>query len=399
MSKTMNSWFFMRDGLGTFRLEPETHRQFLFGSKERRQRDYILDELEGAGFSGDGHKSVIYGEYGLGKTHMCRNLSFEIERRGMDIIPVYIKCSAYTSKEPFQSLFKEMVTGHAPSFVNNVATQYAQMVKANEATPLEDIVQSEQIGFVMTKGLTAVDLDAVRNSLRWLGGEAKVPMGLISHSLRPQLTDSREFGAVMRGLAHMFNTVERKVPLYLVDEAERFENVTHVDTFASWLAALRELTEIVHVGMMFFVGAKTRDRLPTIVVQDEIVRRIGVANYVEFHNPSRDQMRDFLVELFSTFVRKGEVPEAHRGLMDKTLDSTVPSELLEITQGNAERLKTFPFEPDAFEEFIEQVTAGDLTNKPSEVLIRLQKAAQRAMKKEQRVIDSAIVEQISTEGF
>jgi len=331
---------------------------------------------------------------------MCRNLAFEIERRSMAIIPVYIKCSAYTSKEPFQGLFKEMVTGHSPTFVNDVATRYAQMVKAKEAPPLEEILQSEPISFVMTKGLTAVDPDAVRNSLRWLGGEEKVPMGLISHALRPQLTDSREFGAVMRGLAHMFISVERKVPLYLVDEAERFENITHVDTFASWLASLRELTEIVRVGMMFFVGAKSRDRLPTVLVQPEIVRRIGVANYLEFLNPSRDEMRNFLLELFATLIKKGEVPAAHRSVMSGgALDSTVPSGLGQVTQGNEERLKTFPFEPDAFEDFLQQVTAGDLTNKPSEVLIRLQKAAQRAMKNEQRMIDSAIVEQLGTEGY
>src|SRR5207302_10373500 len=111
-------------------------------------------------------------------------------------------------------------------------------------------------------GLTAVDHDAVRNCMRWLGGEPKVPMALISQALKPQLTDSKEFGAVMRGLSHMFITVDQKVPLYLVDEAERFENVTNVDTFASWLASLRELTEIVDLGLLFFVGAKTRNNLP-----------------------------------------------------------------------------------------------------------------------------------------
>jgi len=400
MQKTMDNWFFMRPGFNTFRLEPDKHRQFLFGQRERRQRDFLLGELEGACYSNDGHKAAIYGDYGLGKTHQCHNIMYEIERRRMNLLPVYIKCSAYTSKEPFQSLFKEMVTRHPSEELGRVATEYARMVARKEAAPLTEIVQSEDIALVMSKGLTAVEPDEVRNSMRWLGGEAKVQMGLISKALKPQLTDSREFGGVMRGLAHMFVSVDQRVLLYLVDEAERFENVTNVDTFANWLASTRELTEILGVGIMFLIGAKTRNNLPTIFVQDEIVRRIGVANYVEFVNPSRDDLREFLLELFQTFIRKGEVPEVHAGVVDEAArDATVPEELLALIGADSKRLSTYPFEPDAFDTFVEQVTAGDLASKPSEVLLRLQKSAQRAMRYNVRTIDETIVEAVNSEGF
>src|SRR4026207_2451335 len=157
MSKTMDAWFFMRPGFTTFRLEPEKHRQFLFGTRERQQRDYLLGEIEGASYSNDGHKAVIFGDYGRGKTHMCHNLVFELHRRDMKLVPVYIKCSAYTSKEPFRSLFKEMVTGHSTEDVNRLANAYAQMHLRGDAPPLLDIVQSEDLALVMTKGLTAVE--------------------------------------------------------------------------------------------------------------------------------------------------------------------------------------------------------------------------------------------------
>jgi len=400
MEKTMSSWFFMRPGFSTFRLEPEKHPQFLFGTRERRQRDYLLGEIEGACYGKDGYKSVIFGDYGRGKTHMCHNLQFEIKRQNMAINPVYIKCSAYISKEPFQSLFREMITRHRTDDVKRVATEYVRLTKEGGAQPIRDIVQSEDIAFVINNGLTAVNEEAVRNCMRWLGGEPKVPMQLISNSLKPQLTDSRDFGAVMRGFAHMFSTVDNNVLLYLVDEAERFENVTNVDTFAGWLASIRELTEIPGVGLMFFVGALSRNNLPTLLVQEEVMRRIGVANYVEFQNPSREELRDFLLELFATFVRKGEVPEQHRGVVaDDARDPVVPEELQRLTGGEAKRLETYPFEPDAFDEFIEQAAAGHMSSKPSEVLIRLLKAAQRSMRKNQHTIGRAIVEEVNSEGL
>lgn len=400
MSKTMASWFFMRPGFSTFRLEPDQHPEYLFGTRERQKRDMLLEEIEGASYSNDGHKAVIFGDYGRGKTRMCHNLAFEIERNGLTVVPVYIKCSAYTSKEPFPSLFKEMVGRHSTDEVRRIASEYVRRMGKDGVPQLADVVQSEDIALVMSKGLTAVDHDVVRNSMRWLGGEAKVPMGLISQSLKAQLTDSREFGSVMRGLSQMFVTIEKKVPLYLVDEAERFQNVANNDTYWSWLAALRELTEIVNAGFMFFIGANTRNDLPTILVQEEVMRRIGVSNYVEFQNPGRDDLREFLLEMLGTFIRKGEAPEPHRSILtEEARDNTVPQELLDLTEGDADRLETYPFEPEAFDEFIEQLTASDKSSKPSEALIRLQKAAQRAMRTNVRLIDSKIVAAVGAEGF
>ncbi len=37
MTKKMDTWFHMRPGFDSFRLEPDKHRQFLFGDQERRQ--------------------------------------------------------------------------------------------------------------------------------------------------------------------------------------------------------------------------------------------------------------------------------------------------------------------------------------------------------------------------
>src|ERR1041384_8716804 len=197
-------------------------------------------------------------------------------------------------------------------------------------------------------------------------------MSSISDSIKPQLADSREFGAVMRGLAALFATVDGKVPLYLIDEAERFQNITNPDMYFTWLASIRELTALHNVGMLFLIGAKTRNELPNIFVTDEVVRRIGVSNYIEFTNPSHDELEEFLLELLQTFIRKGEVPAPHREIVDPVaLDAAVPDELAQITGKDADRLRTFPFDPDAFDEFVEQATRGELASKPSEVLLRL----------------------------
>ncbi|HEX3660162.1 MAG TPA: hypothetical protein VHU89_01955 [Acidobacteriaceae bacterium] len=70
------------------------------------------------------------------------------------------------------------------------------------------MIDFEDIAEVMSKVLTAINIDEVKKAMRWLGGEPKIEMATALPALQPQLTDSREFGAVLRALAHMYATVD-----------------------------------------------------------------------------------------------------------------------------------------------------------------------------------------------
>jgi hypothetical protein len=396
--RNMAGWFYMRSGFETFLLQPERHARYVFGERDRRQRDRLLESLEEASYSRDGYKAAIYGDYGRGKTHQCHNLIFEIKRRGLPFVPIYVKCSAFKKKEMFTALFRQLLFGHAPEEIQAVATEYARRVNASQASPLTDLIHSADIVNVITRGLTAPNPEAVKISMRWLAGEPKIDLTMLGGSLKPQLVDSGDYGDVMRCIAQMYLEVRQEVPLYIVDEAERLQNVTDNDSYFAWLAALRELTEIHNVALLLMVGAHTRDQLPTILVQEEIVRRIGVANYMEFVNPGRDDLKTFLIEQFQTSIRKGSVPDSQREVMDAiALDEAVPAGLRDATGGNAQRLESFPFEPEALDDFVAQVATGEMANKPSEAQLRLQKAAQRTMRLGRRTIERDVVDSLATD--
>ena len=109
--RTMTEYFFMRDGFKSFRLEPDKHNYLIFGDRDRVQRDYLLDHLEEASYSLEGYKSVVIGDYGRGKTHQSKNLEYEIKRRGLNLYPLYIKCTEFKSKEQFSAFFRELLLG------------------------------------------------------------------------------------------------------------------------------------------------------------------------------------------------------------------------------------------------------------------------------------------------
>jgi hypothetical protein len=294
-----------------------------------------------------------------------------------------------------------MILAHEPKEIRRIAGAYKKMLDEGKAPPLSEITGNEDIADVMTEGLIAPSDRIVKKCMRWLGGEPKINMEEIEQGhVTEQLTTGREFAAVLRGIAHMYRVVDGDVLLYLVDEAERMEGVTHADTFTTWRSAVREITEESGVAIIFLVGARSRNDLPVLFVQHEIMRRIGAANYTEIVNPSKEQLSEFVLELLRIKVRKGEVPESQWDALDgDALDDAVPSELMTIVGNDPNRLSTYPFEPDAFKDFIEHLLVAEFGNKPSEVLERLQKAAQLAHTSSKRTIDRAIVEAVQNEGF
>lgn len=286
-----------------------------------------------------------------------------------------------------------------------MAEEYQRRLRNGAVAQMREVTDSEDLGTVFEKGLAAPNLELVRKCVRWLGGEDKIDMSAISSALPSRLNVSKEFGGVMKGIVHLFREVGvgvARVPLFLIDEAERFEQVTHPDTYWTWIAALRELTEINGVGLVFFVGAKTQDNIPAHLIVDEVRTRIGVINYVEFYNPDRTALRDFLLELFATLIGKGPVPSEHRdALSDLGVDishEAIPEDLAKITSGDGVTLETFPFTEEALDAFVRSCAEAELANKPREVLIRTQKAATRSMRRGQRLIDISIVDEIVRES-
>lgn len=401
--KNLSNFFFMREGFQTFHLEPQKHNFLLFGKRDRAQRDHLLVHLEELSYSMEGYKSVVIGDFGRGKTHQSRNLEYEIKRRKLSLYPIYVKCTEFKTKEPFSTFFKELVLGIPTEVLNGMAQAYEGKVRSEGRPSLNNVIGDEDVARVFRSGLAAPNLDVVRLSMRWLGGEQKLDMRLVAGDL-PALQVSKQFGAVMKGLVHLFLEIEGAVPVYFVDEAERFALVTNTDFYWSWLAALRELTEIVGAGLVFFIGSKSRDDMPVMFMQHEVMTRIGTSNYVELYNQGREDLKDFLGELFQTIIRKGPVPAVmqpilHEVLGAKALDDAVPEDLKSILEENGESLDSYPLTNEALEQFVEHCAMSDLSNKPREVLKLLQKAASRAMRKDCKLIDASILEEILRDGI
>lgn len=398
---TPKEFFFLRNDFDKFAIVPEKSPQLLIGDRDRKQRDIILDGLEEHCIMGEGHKAVVYGDYGRGKTHQSRNLIYESgsNRRDLPIRPVYVKCIEFKVKEPFTTLFGLMLEGVA-SDINRIALDYERRTQEGTAKPIAEIIGVDHIARAFAT-LSHPHPDNVRLALKYLSGE-KLSVALlrnVGEGLTGALGSSRDFSAVMRGLAQMYREVDGKILIFFIDEAERLARVSQFDAYQSWTASLRALTELSEIGLVFFVGGKTRDDLPDMLTWDEVSTRIGTSNFRDMLNPGPDDREQWVVELFQTLIKKGPVPEPLLdALSEEDQDATVPAELMAIVAGDTSALRSYPFTPEALEQFISD-TEEDQLNKPRAMLKLIQAAAGRAIKLNKRTIDTAILSAVRGEGF
>lgn len=403
MLARMNKWFQMREGFENLRLTPETHSHLLFGKRDREIRDELLRGIQEGYIFGEGFKAVRYGDYGRGKTHQALNLIYEIKNNGIEALPVYIKCTEYKTKEPFASLFSQMILQLGTVAVNEVATEYDRLVRSRAAKPIEQIVGVEELVRPFKELLSHPTHDFVRRAMIWLGGDPHSALSkadLKELDLGPAPSLSRDFGAIMRGIAHMYGAVHQQGIIYFIDEAERLNQITQHDTYWSWAACMRELMEISSVGFVFFVGAKTQDDIPLLFMLDEVSTRIGLTNFKDILNPGYEDLKDWILELLQTFFQKGPAPESIQAAIgDAGKDDSIPEKLKQLVDGDEEALAAYPFTPAALEDFINQCLTDQLSNKPREVLKRLGKAAAKAQLAEKDRIDAAIVDELQGSGI
>ncbi len=394
---TMKNYFYLRPEFESFSFIPERDSEFLFGDKDQKIAQSLLELIEGCGYSMEGPKGVLFGDYGRGKTHLWKYLCHQIPKQNLPFRPYYCKLSAYKKKEPVSSFVAALI-GALGSDLKAVFKLYCDKITDRTSKPVTG-VHSDLARIADEVNHWVEDPVKCNQVIQYLSGEKVGGRDALSNTSKPQLTTTVEFGDVFRLIADLFLQVHTKLPLFLVDEVEYLKPVSDPDTFYSWVATFRELTENQHLGMLFCVGAVEQEALPDILMMPEIVRRIGTTNFLEFYFQSETEIRDFLVEFLGTLIAKGPVPQRHVDVFDSLPSDVVPAELQTLTGGDAEQLKAFPFEPSALDHLCQLLQAGGGTNKPSEALSRLQKLTQMAMRNRTKIITIDMVDELDDGGL
>lgn len=381
----IREWFHLKPQFTSFKLVPQEHARYLFGERDKKLRDELLMSLRECAYSERGYNAIIWGSSGRGKTHLANNLLINAKGDDLPLELVYVDCPTIKSaKEPLKTFFSALFKSIPPKTVKRFVTKY---VEARDAHPewdkrvLTELNHDNTIYRAITEGLVLPNEGTVRGILGWLGGE-EFRIGNIVDNASEQLEDGGQIARNFGALGDMLLLAEGKNLIFLVDEAERLQTIQSGEQYWAWLSALRESFRRTSVGVILFIIASNPDYIPRILMEHEIYNRIGASNI--FSSPPFDppDAESFLTQLLATMVQRDPSPDSLKQVLDET----------------GEPLDSYPFTADAFKEFIQHHSIGTEENKPQELLNHLERAAQRAITLNKKLIDVQVLQQV-VDGF
>src|SRR3954454_17763487 len=99
--ETMTTWFGLKEGHNDFSIENDADARLFFA---RRDLDDQLSAILRRSFrTGNPPKMVLYGDWGVGKTHTMRHIQYVIDNtNGFRATVVFVELPDITAKSSFQ---------------------------------------------------------------------------------------------------------------------------------------------------------------------------------------------------------------------------------------------------------------------------------------------------------
>src|SRR3954454_16452661 len=100
--ETMTTWFGLKEGHNDFSIENDADARLFFARRDLD--DQLLAILRRSFRTGNPPKLVLYGDWGVGKTHTMRHIQYVIESRGDDFpaTVVFVELPDISAKSTFQ---------------------------------------------------------------------------------------------------------------------------------------------------------------------------------------------------------------------------------------------------------------------------------------------------------
>ncbi len=378
--RTLGTWFHLRDGRRSFKPDPLIDKQQMFCHQDvQAEVQFAIDK---AFATGETIKLLLWGDWGVGKTHTLRHLEYWLGDHPSEYPSrvVYVEIGDVAKNSRFGVVHKDLLDGIGLQSTIDMCFKY--MRQGNDlVSDLEGIGipvgirQAFHKFFVAVPGQAPPDIAvAAWNFLRGADvGKTGVQLGLGG-----QITDSKEYYYVLAALGHLVGKVESRQLVFLVDEASKLEAVSDVlEVERHWVNVNKMIfdQENRFFGFVYTVSGKA-DELPRALFEPQIENRLGKRVY-ELKTLGPDDVKRFLMNLRDSFV--------DRSLLDADAGKD--------TRGSkGYSWESFPFTARALDRFVEYFQRTQENSKPRDIVQRLDDAAFYAMKADNRLVDEGTLD-------
>lgn len=377
---TMQSWYGLKDDHRDFTIDYDTDANLFFA---RHDLDEQLDAILKRSFrTGYPPKFVLYGDWGVGKTHTMRHVKYKVETT--DALPatvVYVELPDITTKSTFQvahaALLDALGIERAQSLIYRFNAEHGE----NSRSIIKDAAQSGDIAAAFMN--LAVSGDIARVAWDWLRGiqipDAQARMA----GLPSKLEQSIQLVRVLQILGRLSLEMDKKMLVFMLDEATRLGNVSNADAITHWQSAFKALadSQTKEVGVIVAGGWIEPDDMPLPLQDQMVMTRFGSGNYIPLHPLDREDALLFANDLLETWVE----PAKRSQIIDEFSDQTGGEEI---------SATSFPFTVPALKRMIEYFCRDGGITRPRDIQIDLSAFLNRAIDDSRHIISLGYLNQL-----
>ena len=299
--QTMKEWFGLTDGHEDFSIETDADAELFFA---RAKLDKELQSILRKAFrTNSPPKMVLYGDWGVGKTHTMRHMEFSIENKEkFDATVVFVEMPDVTAKSTFQVVHAALLDALGVENAKRWTTQF-QADNPNDALQqIQDFTQSGDIATAFGNLLAMGE--GARIAWDWLRGLALSASDARLAGLPPSLSQSGQYVRVLQMLGRLSQQVDQKMLVFMVDEATKLGYVTNADSVNHWINALKLLSDPGNkeVGLIISGSWIDPDDSPLPLQDEQVAGRFGEAHYLRLHNLDENDAAEFMSDLLEQWV-------------------------------------------------------------------------------------------------
>jgi Cdc6-like AAA superfamily ATPase len=372
MGKSFDKTFCLTKGRHNFSITPSGDPDLYFGRSELQNR--LLTRIKKDIVRHKPVKFVLIGDYGAGKTHTLRHLEYIMEKKKMGVRTVYADTGVIYKKSKFDVLYRIIMKQIGHNEVLRLLSVLKKKYVVNELmTKLDELSNDPNISNMLLQLLLQEDNPDI---WKWFLGGSLSAGAMQPLKVTANLVDLEDFLEVLTTLGRLYREVENQQLLIMIDEAEELEQVDDKDAAANWENALRKLFDDSNdqVGVAFAFSARVMgdDQTPSMFSDVAVRSRISSDRRINLEPFGEQDLETFIKDLIS-------------GITNEKCVKTKLGAHDEVTP------ETYPFTKDAWDIYIDLISADAVLSKPRVAIKTLDEAAAEAYLSGKEVIDQETI--------
>lgn len=322
---TMQSWFGLKEEHREFTIDYDTNANLFFARHDLDETLKLI--LRRSARTGYPPKFVLYGDWGIGKTHTMRHTQFVIEStKDLPATVVFVELPDITSKSSFQVAHAALLDALGIDRARSLTVRYNAEHGEQSKALIQEATQSGDIAMAFMSLIGYGDLGRI--AWDWLRGLPLSASDARLVGLAPVLNQSLQLVKVLQMLGRLSLEVDEKMLVYMLDEATKLGYVSNQDAINHWLSAFKTIADSQTKEFGFIVsGAWTEpDDMPLPLLDQQVQTRFGAPNYIQLQNLDEQEGETFLRDLLAECVdpnKRTVVETTHANETDgESIDST-----------------------------------------------------------------------------